>query len=439
MLDEFVFTPIQGYRDSTFAPTDPLSEADFRDTMQDIPDQIRDYINDTIVTEIETLDSANVKLTGDQTVAGIKTFSASPIVLAPTTDLQPATKKYVDDADEDLQAQIDEDHSDIGLLGAADLQNVKLTGNQTIEGIKTFASSPIVPTPTTDTQASTKKYVDDNISAVVLGQIPNDTLTNAKLGVDIKVGSLASLTTTDKTSVVSAVNEVKASIPSAVTVDDTPVVGHTTAAASSNSVAVHLADYVRQPGYGITAGTTTAFTLTLSPVPTSYVDGMGIAIKIIAANTAACTINVNALGAKSLKDALGNDFNSGDLKINTIYSFKYDSVNGNFILQGKGGGAIKSVQRGYQVMNPADTTKDITISSVDTTKAYVKITFYSFIGAQLQDCTVNAKITSSTNIRLTKETSVNTVACTWEVKEFNPSIVKSLQRGSISSGYFGNG
>ena len=39
---------------------------------------------------------------------------------------------------------------------------VKLTGNQTIDWIKTFSSSPIVPTPTTDMQVATKKYVDDN-------------------------------------------------------------------------------------------------------------------------------------------------------------------------------------------------------------------------------------------------------------------------------------
>ncbi len=37
---------------------------------------------------------------------------------------------------------------------------VKLTGNETVAGIKTFSSSPIVPTPTTDMQTSTKLYVD---------------------------------------------------------------------------------------------------------------------------------------------------------------------------------------------------------------------------------------------------------------------------------------
>lgn len=39
---------------------------------------------------------------------------------------------------------------------------VATSGNETIAGVKTFSSSPIVPTPTTDMQAATKKYVDDN-------------------------------------------------------------------------------------------------------------------------------------------------------------------------------------------------------------------------------------------------------------------------------------
>ncbi|MCT7432490.1 hypothetical protein N5T66_04285 [Aliarcobacter cryaerophilus] len=37
---------------------------------------------------------------------------------------------------------------------------VNLSGNQTIAGVKTFSSSPIVPTPTTGTQAVNKTYAD---------------------------------------------------------------------------------------------------------------------------------------------------------------------------------------------------------------------------------------------------------------------------------------
>jgi len=44
---------------------------------------------------------------------------------------------------------------------------VATEGNQTIAGVKTFSSSPVVPAPTTDLQASTKKYADDAIATAV--------------------------------------------------------------------------------------------------------------------------------------------------------------------------------------------------------------------------------------------------------------------------------
>ena len=44
----------------------------------------------------------------------------------------------------------------------ADNRFVNVTGAESIDGIKTFTSSPIVPTPTTDYQAATKSYVDAN-------------------------------------------------------------------------------------------------------------------------------------------------------------------------------------------------------------------------------------------------------------------------------------
>lgn len=49
---------------------------------------------------------------------------------------------------------------------ANDSDVVKLTGNQTVSGVKTFNSSPSVPTPTNNSDAATKKYVDDAIAWV---------------------------------------------------------------------------------------------------------------------------------------------------------------------------------------------------------------------------------------------------------------------------------
>jgi len=46
---------------------------------------------------------------------------------------------------------------------AADSAVVHNTGNETVAGVKTFSGSPIVPTPTTSGQAATKGYVDSAI------------------------------------------------------------------------------------------------------------------------------------------------------------------------------------------------------------------------------------------------------------------------------------
>lgn len=44
-------------------------------------------------------------------------------------------------------------------------------GNETIDGVKTFSSSPIVPTPTTATQAANKKFVEDSVAVVSTGNL----------------------------------------------------------------------------------------------------------------------------------------------------------------------------------------------------------------------------------------------------------------------------
>ena len=66
----------------------------------------------------------------------------------PTADYHAANKKYVDNLNN---------------------QNVKLTGDQSIGGNKTFTQEINVPTPTTDTNAATKAYVDNAIQNITPG------------------------------------------------------------------------------------------------------------------------------------------------------------------------------------------------------------------------------------------------------------------------------
>ena len=101
--------------------------------------------------EIYTAGLNYLNLSTNQTIASgaIKTFTTSPIVPTPTTNFQASTKKYVDDE-----------------VSGINISNyLTLNSSQTIASgaVKTFTSSPILPQPTTDYQGATKKYVDDEI------------------------------------------------------------------------------------------------------------------------------------------------------------------------------------------------------------------------------------------------------------------------------------
>jgi hypothetical protein len=49
---------------------------------------------------------------------------------------------------------------------------VRTAGAQTLAGVKTFSASPVVPIPTASTEAANKQYVDDEIAAVDAANVP---------------------------------------------------------------------------------------------------------------------------------------------------------------------------------------------------------------------------------------------------------------------------
>lgn len=55
-------------------------------------------------------------------------------------------------------------NADIATLQTADLQNVKITGDQNISGIKTFSNSPVIPGAVNNTDAVNKNDLDTAIS-----------------------------------------------------------------------------------------------------------------------------------------------------------------------------------------------------------------------------------------------------------------------------------
>ncbi|HHI9570569.1 TPA: hypothetical protein ACQCV3_000292 [Campylobacter coli] len=85
--------------------------------------------------------NSKVALSGNQTIAGVKTFSVPPVSATnPTANNQVANKSYVD------------------TVGNS---KVALSGNQTIAGVKTFSAPPVCgANPTQDAQLARKWYVD---------------------------------------------------------------------------------------------------------------------------------------------------------------------------------------------------------------------------------------------------------------------------------------
>jgi len=82
------------------------------------------------------------------------------------------------DTDGTLAADSDEKiPSQKAIKTYSDNTKIALAGNQDVNGVKTFINSPVVPEPTTDFQAATKKYADD----IAVAGAPNAGLTTKGL------------------------------------------------------------------------------------------------------------------------------------------------------------------------------------------------------------------------------------------------------------------
>ena len=105
---------------------------------------------------IATQSALDLKANVDNAVlTGIPT---APTANVGTDTTQLATTAFVKAVVTNVQDAVDEIKGSVDIL---DSTVVKLTGDQTIEDVKTFMSSPIVPTPTAVNQAVNKQYVDN--------------------------------------------------------------------------------------------------------------------------------------------------------------------------------------------------------------------------------------------------------------------------------------
>lgn len=100
--------------------------------------------------------------------------------------------------------------------------------------------------------------------------------------------------------------------------------------------------------YAAASGTDT-ITITLPVAPASYATGQTFKFKAAATNTGSATLNVNSLGAKTLKkkNVSGGTIDNliaGDIINGAMYSVTYDGT--DFIVDAVGGGGLANVSQG---------------------------------------------------------------------------------------------
>lgn len=96
-----------------------------------------------------------------------------------------------------------------------------------------------------------------------------------------------------------------------------------------------------QNGSTIYAASTTgndSYTVTLVPAISSYATGLVVNFKVDTANTGTASLNVNGLGAKTIKKASDQDLVTGDIKANQVISVIYDGT--NFQMQSQTGASL---------------------------------------------------------------------------------------------------
>lgn len=85
--------------------------------------------------------------------------------------------------------------------------------------------------------------------------------------------------------------------------------------------------------YAAAAGAANAFTVTLAPAVAGYTNGQTVTFKANAANTGAATVNVNGLGAKTIKKNSDQDLAANDIKANQLVTVVYDGTNFQMVSQ----------------------------------------------------------------------------------------------------------
>jgi hypothetical protein len=160
------------------------------------------------------------------------------------------------------------------------------------------------------------------IAAYVAGQVFLFKAGTANTGTcSLNVSGLGAKTIKKDVSVDLATGDILANQDVMVVYDGTnmQLISQTSSVAANiqNSNYVYAADSVGTDSYAIT----------VTPAPTAYATGQRFIFKAGTVNTGAATLNVNALGAKSIVKSFNVALDNGDIKASQIVEVVYDGTN----------------------------------------------------------------------------------------------------------------
>lgn len=261
-----------------------------------------------------------------QTVAGVKTFSSSPIVPTPTGNTDAANKAYVDG---------------VAVAGASN-------ANTTTKGIVEEATQAEVDARTTTGGTGAKLFAPlDKIRASLYHDYAADAGANDTYAVTITpaptaytTGMVVEFKANTANTGACTLNVNSLGVKSLkVNKDLDPQDGYIKAGAIVLAVydgtnfqiqSVAGKPSVSQSGEEIYAASSSGndtYAITLSPAPAAYVTGMAIWVKADVGNTGAATLNVNSLGAKTIKKSVSSDLVTGDIVASEVFLVVYDGTN----------------------------------------------------------------------------------------------------------------
>ena len=304
--------------------------------------------NETIVelgSDVPQLLSNYVNITDTQTVAGLKTFSSIPKTTGgnPTTDTELARKAYVDAT---ATGTTSIDRTAVAGNGGEAISAGKLVYLKTADG-EWYLCDADTATSVNNVLLGIAQGTGSNGAAISGGVLLNgvdSTNTGLTQGDQYFAGNTAGALSTS-----AGTTEVFIGygtpdgylyfcprIEQVLTENEQDAIGGNNGTpSSSNKFITQTGLQLSAENYAVDDEASDTYVVTLSPIPAAYVAGMVVRFFAKTANTGACTINVNGLGAADIKkygDAGIQTLDNSDIQASQVVTLVYDGT--QFILQG---------------------------------------------------------------------------------------------------------